>query len=194
MAIAAEVVKALRDRTGVSVMECKKALEEAGGDMDKAIEVLSRRSAEIARKKGDRSLGAGTVATYVHTTGQVGAMVLLSCETDFVSKNEEFMQLAYGIAMHAAATNPEYIRREDVGEPALAAIQNLFVTEVADKPENLREQILTGKVNARLKEIVLLEQSYIRDDKKTIADLLSAATQKFGERIEVSRLSCFSVR
>lgn len=194
MAIAAEVVKALRDKTGVSVMECKKALEEAGGDMDKAIEVLSRRSAEIARKKGDRSLGAGTVATYVHTTGQVGAMVLLSCETDFVSKNEEFMQLAYGIAMHAAATNPEYIRREDVGESALAAIQNLFAAEVVDKPENLREQILTGKVNARLKEIVLLEQSYIRDDKKTIADLLSAATQKFGERIEVSRLSCFSVR
>lgn len=194
MAIGAEVVKELRDRTGVSVMECKKALEEAGGDMQKAIEVLSRRSAEIARKKGDRSLGAGTVATYVHTTGQVGAMVLLSCETDFVSKNEEFMQLAYGIAMHAAATNPEYIRREDVGEPQLSAIQNLFVSEVADKPENLREQILTGKVNARLKEIVLLEQTYIRDDKKTIADLLSAATQKFGERIEVSRLSCFSVR
>ncbi len=193
MAITAETVKELRERTGISVMECKKALEEAGGDIEKALVVLSRRSAEIARKKGERSLGAGAVAAYVHNNAQVGTLVLLSCETDFVSKNEEFVKLAYDIAMHAAATRPQYVRREEVGEQNLADLKALFLPDVKDKPENLQEQILTGKVNARLKEIVLLDQSFIKDDSKTIADLLSAATQKFGERVDVSRLACFSV-
>lgn len=194
MAIGADAVKALRDKTGVSVMECKKALEEAGGDMDKALVVLSRRSAEIALKKGDRSLAAGVVAAYVHTTAQVGAMVLLACETDFVSKHDEFKQLAYDIAMHAAATRPQYTRKEDLGDAELAGLKEIFAPEVVGKPENLQEQILAGKVQARLKEIVLLEQFYIKDDTKTINDLLSAATQKFGERIEVSKFSCFSVK
>lgn len=194
MAVRADAVKELRDRTGISVMECKKALEEAGGDMDKAIVVLSRRSAEIARKKGDRSLGAGTVSSYIHSNAQVGAMVLLSCETDFVSKNEEFMKLCRDIAMHAAATRPEYIKREDVGEAALKELETIFLPDVKDKPENLQAQILAGKVSARLKEIVLLEQSYIKDDSKTIAQLLLDAAQKFGERVEVSRLGCFSVK
>ncbi|MEI6863820.1 MAG: elongation factor Ts [Candidatus Adlerbacteria bacterium] len=194
MAVSADVVKELRDKTGISVMECKKALEEAGGDMDKAIVVLSRRSAEIARKKGDRSFGAGTVASYIHNTGQVGAMVMLSCETDFVSKNEDFIKLCRDIAMHAAATKPEYIAREDVGEAALKELETIFLPDVKDKPENLREQILAGKVQSRLKEIVLLEQSFIKDDSKTVAQLLLDAAQKFGERVEVSKLGCFSVK
>ncbi|MCX6819731.1 MAG: elongation factor Ts [Candidatus Adlerbacteria bacterium] len=194
MAVSADVVKELRDKTGISVMECKKALEEAGGDMDKAIVVLSRRSAEIARKKGDRSFGAGTVASYIHNTGQVGAMVMLSCETDFVSKNEDFIKLCRDIAMHAAATKPEYIAREDVGEAALKELETIFLPAVADKPENLREQILAGKVQSRLKEIVLLEQPFIKDDSKTVAQLLLDAAQKFGERVEVSKLGCFSVK
>ncbi len=175
-------------------MECKKALEEAGGDIEKALVVLSRRSAEIARKKGERALGAGAVASYVHSNAQIGTLVLLSCETDFVSKNEDFAKLAYDIAMHAAASRPQYIRREEVGEAGLAALREMFLPDVQDKPENLREQILTGKVGARLKEIVLLDQLFIKDDSKTIADLLSAATQKFGERVDVSQLACFSVR
>lgn len=192
--IGADIVKALRDKTGVSVMECKKALEEAGGDLDKALVVLSRRSAEVARKKEDRSLAAGVVASYVHTTGQVGCMVLLACETDFVSKHDEFKQLGRDIAMHAAATRPQYVRREELRDEDMQALRDLFAPEVADKPQNLQEQILTGKVQARLKEVVLLEQSYIKDDSKTISDLLSAATQKFGERIDISKLSCFSVQ
>ena len=106
MAISADAVKELRDKTGVSVMQCKKALEEAGGDMEKALQVLSQASAEVARKKGDRELAAGAVASYIHANKQVGAMVLLSCETDFVSKNAEFSELAYAVAMHAAAMRP----------------------------------------------------------------------------------------
>ncbi len=194
MAISADVVKELRDRTGISVMACKKALEESGGDMEKAIQILSRKSADVARKKADRTLGAGTVAAYIHNTGQVGAMVLLLCETDFVSKNEEFIKLARDIAMHAAATNPQYVRRGDIDEAQMASIREIFAPEVVGKPENLQAQILSGKVASRLKEIVLLDQPFIKDDTKTIDDLLSAAAQKFGERIEVSKISHFSVR
>lgn len=151
MAITSEQVKELRDKTGVSVMECKKALEEAQGDMQKALQVLSARAAAAVDKKADRVLGAGTVAAYTHTTGQVGAMVLLSSETDFVSKNEEFVALARDIAMHAAAMQP------------------------ADLTE-------------------LLGQTFIKDPSKTIADLVSGATQKFGERIEVSKLDISAVK
>lgn len=148
--VTSEQVKELRDKTGVSVMACKKALEEAGGDMDKALEVLRARAVAAAEKKADRVLGAGTVAAYVHTTGQVGAMVLLSSETDFVSKHEEFAALAREIAMHAAAMRPATVEE-------------------------------------------LLNQPFIKDASKTIADLVSLATQKFGERIEVSKLDITSV-
>lgn len=151
MEITSEMVKELRDKTGVSVMECKKALTEADGDMAKALEVLSARAAASAAKKADRALGAGTVAAYTHSTGQVGAMVLLSSETDFVSKNEEFVALARDIAMHAAAM----------------------------KPGSAEE---------------LLAQPFIKDPSKTVADLISGATQKFGERVELSKFDCFSVQ
>ncbi|MGH7935593.1 MAG: translation elongation factor Ts [Chthoniobacterales bacterium] len=151
MDISAEAVKELRDQTGVSVMECKKALTEAGGDIDKALEILKERSLASVAKKAGRELGAGTVAAYVHNTAQVGSMVLLSCETDFVSKNEEFVALARDIAMHAAAMRP------------------------ADTA-------------------ALLVEPFIKDSTKTVADLISAATQKFGERIEVNKLDIFSVK
>ncbi len=192
--ISVEVVKELRDRTGISVMQCRKALEEAGGDMEKAVDILSRKSADVARKKADRELGAGTVAAYVHNNSQIGAMVLLSSETDFVSKNAEFVALARDIAMHAAASRPEYIRRSDISEEELAHLREVFAPEVEGKPENLREKILEGKVNNRLAELVLLEQQFIKDPDKKIQDLLDNATQKFGERVEVSKCVYVTVR
>lgn len=136
--------------TGVSVMECKKALEEANGDMEKAKAILKERSALVVAKKSDRELAAGAVAAYIHTNSQVGALVLLSCETDFVSKNEEFKMLGRDIAMHISAMRPESVD-------------------------------------------ALLLQPFIKDGAKTIGDLLSAATQKFGERIVLTQMSCFSV-
>ncbi len=150
MAISAEVVKQLRDQTGVSMMECKKALEEAGGDTARALELLSARATVVAGKKADRVLAAGTVQAYVHNTGQMGSLVTLSSETDFVSKNEEFVALARDIAMHAAAMRPA-----DVAE--------------------------------------LLTQPFIKDSEKTIADIISAASLKFGERIEVRELTVSAV-
>ena len=149
--ISTEQIKKLRDRTGVSIAECQKALEQSSGDIEAALKILGEHAAVVVSKKADRALGAGSVAAYVHNNKQVGAMVLLSCETDFVAKNEEFAVLVYDIAMHIAAMRP----------------QN-------------KEELMT--------------QAFIKDPSKTIADLVSAATQKFGERTEITDFSCFSVR
>jgi elongation factor Ts len=193
MDISPQAVKELRLRTGISFMQCKKALEETGGDLEQALQVLAKLSGDIAKKKFDRTLGAGVVQSYIHAK-EIGALVLLSCETDFVAKNEEFIKLAYDIAMHAAAARPLYIRREDVPEEDIAMLREKFSGEVGDKPAEMHEKIIEGKLSARLKEVVLLEQSFIKDETKTIKDLLDAAVQKFGERTEVSKLSVFSVR
>lgn len=191
--IGTEEVKALRDRTGVSVMECKKALEEAGGDMEKALVILRKKSAAAAEKKADRTLGAGVVAAYVHTTKEVGAMVLLSSETDFVSKNEEFVKLAYDIAMHAAATMPAFISRDQVTEESTRAARAVFEKEAADKPEAMRENIIKGKMDAYLSERVLLEQPFIKDPSVTIGDMIKSASQKFGEKVALTDCTRFSV-
>jgi len=194
MAITTEEIKQLRDQTGVSVMQCKKALEEAGGDMAKALLILSKKSADIAAKKGDRALGAGAVAAYLHGNGSVGAMVELACETDFVARNEEFRALAYDIAMQVAATNPEYLRAEDISEAARRPIIELFEKEMADlkKDAAMKEKILAGKVDAYFKERVLLDQPFIKDDAVTIRGLVEKAVQKFGERVEVARMARFA--
>lgn len=192
--ISTEQIKELRDRTGVSVMECKKALEEVEGDMEKALVVLRKKSSRAAEKKADRTLGAGAVASYIHASGDIGTMVLLSSETDFVSKNEEFRALAHEIALHGAAMSPQYISREQMSEEDTKAARELFEKEAADKPENVREKIVEGKLNDYLQEKVLLEQPFVKDPSKTIQDMVQEATQKFGERVEISDFVRFSVR
>lgn len=194
MQITSDMVKELRDRTGISVMQCKAALEEAGGDAEKALLILSKKSGQIAAKKSDRTLGAGTVSSYIHANKEVGSMVVLRSETDFVSKNEEFVALAREIALQVAASNPAYVKREDIPAGKLEEIKALFVKEAEGKPENLKETILAGKVDAYLKGIVLLEQPHIKDDSKTIRDLIEGAIHKFGERIEVEKFARFSVK
>jgi elongation factor Ts len=194
MAITTEEIKALRERTGLSVMDCKNALEQTDGDMEKAIIVLRKKSSAAAAKKSERTLGAGVVQAYTHASQDVGAMVLLSCETDFVAKNEEFLQLAHDIAMHATATNPQFISRDEVKDEDVEKAKQLFEEEAKDKPADKREAIVEGKLNAYLKEQVLLEQPFIKDAEHTIQDLVEQATQKFGERIEVSECRRMSVR
>ncbi|MBA3789519.1 elongation factor Ts [Patescibacteria group bacterium] len=193
MDISTDVVKVLRDKTGVSIMQCKKALEEAEGDMDKAEVILRKRSGAAADKKADRELGAGTIGSYVHN-GEIGAMVVLSCETDFVARNEEFPALAREIAMQVAATNPTYATEEGIAPEARAAAEAVFKKEVVDKPAEMQEKILEGKMKSYFSDQVLLEQPYIKDESKTIRDLLTEASQKFGERIAVSRFARFSTR
>lgn len=188
-----ELIKQLRDETGVSIMQCKKALEEAGGDIEKAKVALRKISAQVAAKKADRDLGSGAVQAYIHAGNSVGAVVVLACETDFVAKNEEFVKIAYDIAMHAAATAPEFVSREQVTEEATAAARAVFEEEAADKPEDMRAKIVEGKIDAFLKEKVLLEQPFVKNPETTIRGILEEATQKFGERVEVAEIARFSV-
>lgn len=162
MSITTDQIKALRDETNVSIAQCKKALEQAEGDMDKARGILRELSSAAAAKKADRELGAGTVASYIHAAGSVGTLVELMCETDFVSKNDDYKQVANDIAMHIAAMSPEYLRLEDA-------------------PEGTE------------KDVVLLEQSFVKNPDITIKGLLEEATQKFGERVEITRFERFAI-
>ncbi|MDZ7726356.1 MAG: elongation factor Ts [Candidatus Campbellbacteria bacterium] len=188
-----EEIKTLREKTGISVMQCKKALEEAGGDMDKALIILTKKSGDIVSKKSDRELGAGVIKAYIHGGGTVGAMVELDSETDFVAKHEDFGKLAYDIAMHIAAQKPTYLSREDVKDEDLVKAKEVFQEEVKDKPEEMQEKILEGKIDSYLKERILLEQPFIKDMEKTVGDLVSEATQKFGEKVKIARYECFTV-
>lgn len=190
-------VKALRDETGVAVMQCKKALEEAGGDMEKARMMLRKKSGELAAKKSDRALAAGVVAAYIHGNASVGAIVELSCETDFVSKNEEFRKLAYDIAMHVVATNPKYRTVEDITEADREKAKAFFAEEVektmAGKPEEIKAKALEGKINTFFGEQVLMAQPYVKNPDTTIGDLVKGAVQKFGENTELTRFARFAV-
>lgn len=194
MDISIETVKSLRARTGgVSIMQCKKALEEAGGDLDKAEVIVRKRSGAVASKKSGRELGAGTVASYVHD-GTLGSLVLLSCETDFVGRNPEFVELAREIAMQVTATSPAYRTTEEVSPEAKSAALAVFEEEVKDKPEEMREKILAGKMSSYFKDQVLMEQTYIKDESKTVNNLITEAVQKFGERIEITSFARYSAR
>jgi len=193
MSVSIDDVKKLRDETGVSIMQCKKALEEANGDFEKAKVILRKVSAKIAEKKSERELGAGAIQAYVHNGNKVAGLVILSCETDFVAKNEEFVSLARDIAMHVAAMAPSFISKDDVKDEDIAAAKEVFKEEVADKPEDLQEKILEGKINSYLEDKVLMEQAFFKEPDKKIKDLISEATQKFGERVEIVRAERFVV-
>ena len=191
--ITTELIKELRDKTGISVMQCKKALEEAKGDMEKALVLLRKKGAEIAAKKGDRSLGAGVIQSYVHGNGMVGALVELSTETDFVANNAEFKTLAYDVAMHVTAAKPEFLKKADISEEVKKTALETFAEEVKGKPENIQAKILEGKLNAYFGEKTLLEQPYIKNPDMTIAELIQGAIQKFGEKIEITRFARFEL-
>ncbi|MDO8593800.1 MAG: elongation factor Ts [bacterium] len=193
MEITTDVIKQLREMTGVSVMQCKKALEEAGGDVKKAEVILKKHSAASAEKKAERTLKAGAIGSYVHD-GAIGAMVHLACETDFVAKNPEFIALARELAMQVAATNPMYTVMLEISDEAKQAAVAVFEKEVAGKPKEMQAKILEGKLASHFRDHVLLEQPFIKDESKTIRQLLDEATQKFGERVEVTRFVRLSSR
>ena len=187
--ISSELIKELREMTGVSVMQCKKALEEAGGDKEKALVILKKKGAEASAKKGDRTLAATQICSYIHSTGTVGVLIELACETDFVARNPEFKALGYDIAMHIAATRPEFNKRENITEADRKVAESVFAAEVEGKPEEMKAKILEGKLSAYFAERVLQEQPFIKNPDLTIAGLISEAVQKFGEKIEVTRFT-----
>lgn len=187
-------VKKLRDETGVSIMQCKKALEESNGDMEKAKIALRKKASADASKKGDRAFGAVCSQAYIHQGGKVGAMVQLVCETDFVAQNPEFIALASDIAVHIAGMNPEFVKESDIDEGTKAKYMESFMEEAAKtgKPADIQAKIAEGKWSEYLAGSVLLNQKFLKDDSKTIADLLSGAIQKFGENTSVSKFVRFS--
>ena len=194
MEITTDIIKSLRDLTGVSIMQCKKALEDAGGDFEKAKVILRKQSSQTSSKKADRTLGAGVAAAYTHAGGSVVGAIVLASETDFVSRNEEFTTLAHDIAMHVAAMNPQFKSRDEIRESDLVAARAVFAEEAAKVPEAARAKAIEGKVDSYLRERVLMEQPFVKDLNITIKDLIDQAAQKFGEKIELVRFERLSVK
>ena len=196
--ISAKDVKELRDRTGAGMMECKAALQESSGDMDKAIEILRVKGQASAAKRGERSASEGAVASYIHAGGQIGALVEVDCETDFVARTEEFQAFAREVAVHVAASNPRYISKEDVDEEAREAELRVLREQAAaeGKPENVQEKIVEGRLNKWLEDIVLLDQKHVNEEKhesKTIGELRAELAANTGENIVVRRFARFQV-
>lgn len=194
MAITIEQIKELRDQTGVSIMQCKKALEEAGGDQKKAIVILKKKGSDIASKKGDRELKAGVISAYVHGNGTAGAMVELFSESDFVSNHADFKAMAYDLAMHVVAFNPEFLKREDITEEATEQAKAVFAKDVEGKPKEMKDKIMQGKLDAYFGERIFLDQPFVKNPDIKVSELISGAVQKFGERIEIGRFVRFSLK
>jgi elongation factor Ts len=193
MAITAEAVKALREKTGAGMMDCKKALQESNGDFNKAIEYLRKKGASIAQKRSDKSANQGVIEAYIHTGGRVGTMIELNCETDFVAKTDDFQRLAKDLAMQVAAMNPRYVSRDDVEKSEIEREIEIYRTQAKNegKPEAIAEKIATGRLEKFYQEVCLLDQTFIKDSGKTIQDLLNEATAKMGENIRIRRFQTF---
>jgi elongation factor Ts len=195
MEISVELVKDLRQRTGAGVVDCKKALQEAKGNMDAAIDYLRKKGLATAAKKAGRIATDGLVSSYIHAGGKMGVLVEINCETDFVAKTEDFQSFVKNIAMHIAATNPQYIRREEVPEEVLEKERDIYRTQALDagKPQKVIDKIVEGKMERFYSEVCLLEQTYVRDSDLTIKELLDTLIAKIGENITIRRFTRFQL-
>lgn len=195
MKIDAKMVGELRAKTGAGIVDCKKCLVEADGDMEKATELLRTKGIAKAGKKSDRATSEGLIYAYVHNTGKVGAMVELSCETDFVARNEAFKELCHDIGLHIVAMNPIYVSQEDIPAEVLEKERELALEEMKDsgKPAEIMEKIVEGKIGKWVGEICLLNQAFIKDEDMTIEDVLKSAIAKMGENIQVRRFTRYSM-
>jgi elongation factor Ts len=188
-------VKALRDRTGAGMMDAKRALEEASGDSDKAIEILRVKGAAKAEKRGERGAAEGIVASYIHATGKIGVLVEVNCETDFVARTDDFQEFAREVAQHIAAMGPDWVSEQHVPNEFIEGEKRVFEQEVADKPENIRGKIVEGKIKKRLEDVVLLHQEHVnpKHEGRTIEQLRADISQKTGENVVIRRFSRFQV-
>ena len=189
----AAMVKQLREKTGAGMMDCKQALTECGGDVSKAVDFLRKKGLATAAKRAGRAMGEGVIASYIHMGGKLGALVEVNCETDFVAKNEDFLEFAKNIAMHIAATNPVGIKPEDVSEDIINKEKEIYRAQALEtgKPENILDKIAEGKLNKFFKENCLLNQPYVRDPDMTISDLINEMIAKIGENITIKRFVRF---
>ena len=196
MDITAEQVKELRERTGIGMMECKRALEEAGGNAEKAIEILRKKGYARAKDKAERATCEGAVGAYIHSNAKIGVLVEVNCETDFVARDDEFKQLVKNIAMHIAAANPIYIAPENIPADILDKEKDIVREQFKDskKPAEIVEKIVQGKMSKFYEEVCLLEQPYIKDDKQKIKDLITGFIAKFKENTKISRFTRYEIK
>jgi elongation factor Ts len=195
MEISIELVKDLRQRTGAGVIDCKAALQEAQGNMEAAIDYLRRKGLATAAKKAGRIATDGLVSSYIHAGGKMGVLVEINCETDFVAKTEDFQTFVKNIAMHIAAANPQYIRREEIPEEVLERERAIYRTQAQEsgKPQKVVDKIVEGKMERFYSEVCLLEQTYVRDSDLTIKELLDAMIAKVGENVTIRRFARFQL-
>jgi elongation factor Ts len=193
MAIDASSVRELRDRTSAGFLDCKNALDEANGDFERAGEILRKKGLAKAMKKGSRGTPEGRVGSYIHTNGKVGVLIEINCETDFVAKNDVFGDLVKDICMHIAATDPMAVSRETVPQEMIDREKKAYNEEFKDKPDNVRDKIIDGKMESFYKEVCLINQPFVKDNDQTIEDLLKTAITKLGENIKISRFARFAI-
>lgn len=191
--ITAEMVKALREKTDQPMMECKKALTEADGDEAKAVDILRKKGLTGMAKRADRATTEGVIASYIHHNAKVGAIVELNCETDFVARGDAFRQLVADLAVHVCATAPLAATIDDLDQDVVAAERKVYSEQVENKPPEITEKIVDGKMRKFYEEQVLLEQPFVKDDKKKVKDLISELSTKTGEKITMGRFARFAV-
>jgi elongation factor Ts len=195
MNITSQMVKDLRDKTGAGMMDCKKALSENAGDMEKAIDFLRQKGLAVAAKRAGRATSEGVVEAYIHAGGKLGVMVELNCETDFVAKTDAFREFARDVAMHVAAANPVSLSRDDVPADVVERERQIYVQQALDsgKPANIVEKMVVGKIDRYLSEICLLEQQFVKNPEKSIQDMLTELIGKMGENVSIRRFARFQV-
>lgn len=195
MEITAALVKELRDRTGLGMMECKKALHESEGDIDKAINILRKKGFARAQGKMSRETAEGVVGSYIHMNGKIGVLVEINCESDFVARNEEFQEMVKNIAMHIAAANPRFVSPEEIPQDVLEEEKDIISEQFKDsnKPPEIVEKIVLGKLNKFYEEVCLLDQKYIKEDKISIKEYVASFIAKFGENIRVRRFARYEL-
>jgi elongation factor Ts len=193
MGIGADLVKKLREKTNAPMMDCKKALEEANGNMDIAVDLLKKRGQIVALKKAGRTAKEGVIGSYIHSNGKIGVLLEVNCETDFVSRNEEFRQFVKDVSMQIAATSPSYVSREEVPAGIIEKEKNALKEGIKNKPENVIEKIVQGKLEKFYSEVCLMDQPFVKDDKIAIKDYLASLIGKIGENIVIRRFVRFQV-
>jgi len=193
--ISAAQVKELREKTGAPMMDCKKALTEANGDIEKAIVILRKRGTAVAQQKAARVTSEGSVASYIHAGGKIGVLLEVNCESDFVARTDDFKELTHDIAMHIAASDPKFVRKEDVTPQDIEREKDIYRAQAAatGKPANIVEKMLAGKMEKFYEEVCLLEQPFIKDQTISISQLIAAKVGKLGENIAIRRFARFKV-
>ncbi|HBI14002.1 MAG TPA: elongation factor Ts [Desulfobulbaceae bacterium] len=195
MNITSQMVKELRDKTNAGMMDCKKALAETNGDMEKAVDLLRQKGLAVAQKRADRATSQGVIESYIHAGSKLGVLVEVGCETDFVAKTDDFMAFARNIAMHIAASNPVSVTRDDVPAELVAREREIYKAQALEsgKPENIIDKIISGKIDKFLADVCLMEQKYVKNPDLSVQDLLNELIGKMGENISIKRFARFQI-